>query len=207
MFHLCDRVNGWSELSVSLTRSHLNKKADFGKMEMWNSQGFYLSNLPEERHVGFNSWLRVFVGSDVTCWSDAFQYCSFWLHRRWLLFKSNSQQWVASMLEKPNTLKVQRAAHLASIVWGCWLLTSLTVPSAIAHQHSGEKSNDWCGSTAIVWGCWLLTSRTIRTSRSLPVQCYAQSHKHIAAPCLSVIWLPRQGTEWDWEPPIGGYKT
>ena len=173
MFHLCDRVNGWSELSVSLTRSHLNKKADFGKMEMWNSQDFYLSNLPEERHVGFNSWLRVFVGSDVTCWSDAFQYCSFWLHRRWLLFKSNSQQWVASMLEKPNTLKVQRAAHLASIVWGCWLLTS----------------------------------RTIRTSRSLPVQCYAQSHKHIAAPCLSVIWLPRQGTEWDWEPPIGGYKT
>ena len=26
-----------------------------------------LSNLPEERHAGFNNWLRVFVGSVVTC--------------------------------------------------------------------------------------------------------------------------------------------
>ena len=68
MFHLCDRIDGRSHLSVPLTRSHLYKKADLGTCRDMRPARicFYLPNLPEERHDGFNSWLRLFVGRKLS---------------------------------------------------------------------------------------------------------------------------------------------
>ena len=74
MFNLCDWEDGRSHLSVPLTRSHLNIWGDLGTFgKIWEDgkviffMKINLSNLPEERHAGFNNWLRVFVATVVTC--------------------------------------------------------------------------------------------------------------------------------------------
>ena len=103
MIHLCDRVDGWSHLSVPLTRSHLNRqRRPIENMEICGRQDLFvsISNLPEERHVGFNCWLTAFVDSAITGWLDDFQCCWIWLHRCWSKF----EQLVASMLEKLDRL-------------------------------------------------------------------------------------------------------
>ena len=122
MFHLCDRVDGRSHLSVPLTRSHLYKKADLGTCRDMRPARicFYLPNLPEERHDGFNSWLRLFVGSKLSL--VAFQCCWFWLHQRWIFWsRSQSYQLVASTMEKANTL-------------GCFCLRMLTINQPMDNQ-------------------------------------------------------------------------